>query len=54
MYALLIAFQRGNCGDLERRKGAVIVVTLDSRQGVNQRFITDHKSDTPARHVVAF
>ena len=52
--AILRAFQRRNRRDLNRREGAVIVIALDARQRVDQRFVADHETDAPARHVVAF
>ena len=53
-HALLIALECRNRRHLQRRKGAVIVIAFDSRQGTDQRFVADHKADTPARHVVTF
>src|SRR3989338_2992949 len=52
-YALLVAFQGGDGSDLQRGEGAVVVVALDPRQGVDQFRVADHKADAPAGHVVA-
>lgn len=53
-HALLIALQRRNRRHLQRRKGAVIVIAFNTSRGADQRFVANHKADTPARHVVAF
>ena len=53
-HALLIAFQGGNGGDLQRCEGAVVVVALDARQRADQFGITHHETNAPACHVVAF
>ena len=46
-HALLIALQRRNSRHLQRRKGAVIVIAFNTCQRADQRFVTDHKADTP-------
>ena len=42
-----------NRRDLNRLKNAVIKITLDSRQRVNDIAIADGKADPPTRHVIA-
>ena len=50
--AILRAVKGSNRCDLNRREGAVIVVTLDPGKGGDETLIADHKADAPARHVV--
>ena len=51
-HALLRPFQRNDRGHLDRRKGPVVVITLHTRQCVDEIAIADHTADAPARHVV--
>ena len=50
----VVLYQRRNRCHLQRRKGAVIVIAFNTCQRADQRFVANHKADTPARHVVAF
>src|ERR1044071_5817193 len=53
-HAILRPVERLNGRDLDRLKNAIIKVTFDPRQGVDDVPITDRKSDPPTRHVIAF
>mmetsp|Transcript_2839 Transcript_2839/g.7339 ORF Transcript_2839/g.7339 Transcript_2839/m.7339 type:complete len:399 (+) Transcript_2839:976-2172(+) len=53
LHALLVALQRGDGGDLQRREGAVVVVALDAGQRGDEVGVADHEADAPAGHVVA-
>src|SRR5690606_828469 len=52
--ALLRAIERGNGRDLDGRKRTVVVIALDTCQGIDQLAIAYHVANAPASHIVAF